>query len=278
MHLTSVDLPAPLSPTSAVTSPACAVKSTSRRTCTGPKLLLMPRSSSRGAALAVTVPPSSPRWVTPVPAPGIRRGTGTGIFPLSADAGSGALGGVGAGAQVSLCHVAVGHDVLDVVLVDRDRRLQFGLDLLLAGGVVDAAVDARVLPLGQRDGQRGGGVGLLLDRLVDGHALVTVEDVLQALDGRVLPGHRYLAVEAVLLQYRDHRVGHAVVGDEHTLDVLVGGQHLLEDRAGLGVVPVRYRLVRALDERAVGVLRVEHRVVPLREERGVVVGRRSVQL
>src|SRR5213078_3300496 len=103
MHLTSVDLPAPLSPTSAVTSPACAVKSTSRRTCTGPKLLLMPRSSSRGAALAVTV---SPRWVTPVPAPGIRRGTGTGIYPLSADAGSGALGGVGAGAQVSLGHVA----------------------------------------------------------------------------------------------------------------------------------------------------------------------------
>ena len=39
----------------------------------------------------------------------------------SADAGSGALGGVGAGAQVGLGDVAVGDDVLDVGLVDRLR-------------------------------------------------------------------------------------------------------------------------------------------------------------
>src|SRR5215213_8566471 len=53
MHLTNVDLPAPLSPTSAVTSPGYAEKLTSRRTCTGPKLLSIPRTSSRGVA-AVT--------------------------------------------------------------------------------------------------------------------------------------------------------------------------------------------------------------------------------
>src|SRR5213075_3240167 len=140
MHLTSVDLPAPLSPTSAVTSPACAVKSTSRRTCTGPKLLLMPRSSSRGAA--VTGAPHV--GVTPVPASGTCRDAGTGICPRSADAGRGALGGVVAGAQVGLGHETVGHDVLDIVLVDDDRRLQVSLDGLLAGGVGEAVVDRRV--------------------------------------------------------------------------------------------------------------------------------------
>jgi hypothetical protein len=39
-HLTSVDLPAPLSPTSAVTSPARTDRSTSCSTWTAPKLLL----------------------------------------------------------------------------------------------------------------------------------------------------------------------------------------------------------------------------------------------
>src|SRR5256885_14789314 len=54
-HLTSVDFPAPLSPTSAVTSPVYAVKSTSRSTCTAPKLLLIRRSSSNGVGIR---PPS----------------------------------------------------------------------------------------------------------------------------------------------------------------------------------------------------------------------------
>ena len=39
MHFTTVDFPAPLSPTSAVTSPGYTWKSTSWRTWTGPKLL-----------------------------------------------------------------------------------------------------------------------------------------------------------------------------------------------------------------------------------------------
>src|SRR5512139_3179318 len=45
MHLIRVVLPAPLSPTSAVTSPALTVKSTSCSTWTGPKLLFTPVSS-----------------------------------------------------------------------------------------------------------------------------------------------------------------------------------------------------------------------------------------
>src|SRR5262245_21417661 len=53
----SVVFPAPLSPTSAVTSPARATKSTDCRTCTGPNDLSMPRNSSAGGeaeACAVT--------------------------------------------------------------------------------------------------------------------------------------------------------------------------------------------------------------------------------
>src|SRR5262245_7291226 len=50
-HLISVDLPAPLSPTSAITSPRCTAKSTSVSACTDPNDLDTPRSSSRGASL-----------------------------------------------------------------------------------------------------------------------------------------------------------------------------------------------------------------------------------
>src|SRR5919199_3083669 len=53
-HLISVDLPAPLSPTSAMTSPARTSKSASRSACTEPKLLEIFRSSSVGASGAFT--------------------------------------------------------------------------------------------------------------------------------------------------------------------------------------------------------------------------------
>src|SRR4051794_5459399 len=47
--LTSVDLPAPLSPTTATTSPEWTSKSTSLSAWTGPKLLLTPVRESTGA-------------------------------------------------------------------------------------------------------------------------------------------------------------------------------------------------------------------------------------
>src|SRR5438309_105323 len=56
MHLTRVDLPAPLSPTSAVTSPARTAKSTSWRTCTGPKLLFTPWISRMGSPMNRRLP------------------------------------------------------------------------------------------------------------------------------------------------------------------------------------------------------------------------------
>ncbi len=53
-----------------------------------------------------------------------------------------------------------------------------------------AARGAGRVALGQRDGERGCRVGLLLDRLVDGHALRAEQHALQALVGRVLTGRR----------------------------------------------------------------------------------------
>src|SRR6478736_6356492 len=50
MHLISVDLPAPLSPTRAITSPARTSKSTLSSAVTGPKLFERPRVSSTGIA------------------------------------------------------------------------------------------------------------------------------------------------------------------------------------------------------------------------------------
>src|SRR5215475_12002943 len=155
MHLTSVDLPAPLSPTRAVTSPARAVKSTLRRTCTGPKLLSSPRSSSRGVALTswcscrTGVAGRPVGLPAPVPAPRVDATPGRALVPVSmdvlADSGGGALGGVVAGAQVGLGDVPVSHDVLDVVLVDRDRVGEHGRDVLVQRGVLDGLLRGRLL-------------------------------------------------------------------------------------------------------------------------------------
>src|SRR5438034_3053694 len=53
-HLISVDLPAPLSPTSAITSPSRTSKFTPSSACTAPKLFDTSRSSSVGAAVSFT--------------------------------------------------------------------------------------------------------------------------------------------------------------------------------------------------------------------------------
>src|SRR6266487_4542680 len=53
-HLISVDLPAPLSPTSAITSPGRTSKSASARACTGPNAFETPRSSRIGVSVSAT--------------------------------------------------------------------------------------------------------------------------------------------------------------------------------------------------------------------------------
>src|SRR5215212_8773730 len=56
MHLMSVDLPAPLSPTRAMTSPGATWKSTSKRACTAPKLFETPCSSRTGVSVTLKAP------------------------------------------------------------------------------------------------------------------------------------------------------------------------------------------------------------------------------
>src|SRR4051794_7810849 len=64
MHFTSVDLPAPLSPTSAVTSPGVTAKSTLCRTSTAPKLLLIPRIWRIGSVATVRFSRGGGVWVS----------------------------------------------------------------------------------------------------------------------------------------------------------------------------------------------------------------------
>src|SRR5712692_6421123 len=68
MVLTSVDLPAPLSPTKPTTSAGRTSKSTSLSACTGPNRLLTPFSCSRGAFAFMSVPFRS--WGSTGAAPG----------------------------------------------------------------------------------------------------------------------------------------------------------------------------------------------------------------
>src|SRR3954451_4980017 len=113
MTLTSVDLPAPLSPTRPTTSSALTPKPTSSSAWTAPKRLLTPRRSSSGAvAVAVALMPGIPSGRQPE-----RR----------------AVALVRARADLRGRPEAVLDDgVLDVVLGDRDRLEDHRGDVLLA--------------------------------------------------------------------------------------------------------------------------------------------------
>src|SRR6185369_9382105 len=285
MHFTSVDLPAPLSPTSEVTSPALAAKSTSFRTCTGPKLLFTPRSSRTGVPAGGGFSVMSLlawAWAWPVVGPrqrqvkhprrivGVMRTTGKReavrgwaratthgrsrhnhiwlSFTVRLDTGLRAQLGELAGAELGLGVVAVVDDRLHVGLGDGDRLQQHRRHVPVARRVVARLRRVALLTLRQADRESRPGVGLLLDGLVHGHALVAVEDVLQTGDGGVLAGDRHLPVEPVLRQNRERRATETVIRRQHTANLRLLGQHLLEDRPGLLVVPLGNRLFRALDE------------------------------
>src|SRR6476659_3367009 len=148
MVLTSVDLPAPLSPTSATTSPARTSSSMSFSACTAPNLLdtpVMDRTVSvaAGEVVVVMVPSSAQA----------RGGTGLGEV-ARADGGD-------------RVDAVLDDGVLDVGLGHGHRREQRGRDVLVGG------LRLRLLAVGQRHRRVGGVGGLGLDRLVDGHGLVT---------------------------------------------------------------------------------------------------------
>src|SRR5918999_5521937 len=125
MHLISVDLPAPLSPTSAMTSPWDTWKSTSNSAWTAPKLLETPTSSRTGVSVTFVSPPS------PTADPGAPRAGRPRDSLLKADLL--ALGRDLAGADVlHLGEVRLAGVLRDVVLGDRhgleqDRRDVLGL-------------------------------------------------------------------------------------------------------------------------------------------------------
>src|SRR4051794_26057005 len=279
-HFTRVDLPAPLSPTSAVTSPGYTSKSTSCRTWTGPKLLLSRRAVRIGS---VTVPPLPGRSRFGAGWSGRRRGrpgrdpaahaqTSTLRAGLLLDVQIRA-GGLDALADLSLRQGTGVDHVGDIRLGDDLRRQEQRLDLVVGRLRVSEvgqlhACGGRVFAGDQSDRELGGGVGLELDVLEDRHALLSVDDVLQTHGAGVLTGDGDLAVETVGLEDPDHGVGDVVVRREHAVDLATGrGQRLVERGCGVGDEPALHGLLG--DD--VGVAAVEHLVGALLEQHGVVV-------
>src|SRR4051812_745457 len=166
--LIRVDLPAPLSPTRAATSPAPTSKSTSVSARTAPKLLLTPFSSSRGCfdPTACCVAVASVTSLLP-----LRCGPLCSLSTSLLHAVLLARRLERARADLARLPEAVLDDgVLDVVSGDRDGLQQDRGDLLLA--VVGLAVDEAArggLALDQGHGERRRVLGLGLDRLVHGH-------------------------------------------------------------------------------------------------------------
>src|SRR5215212_9802984 len=261
MHLISVDLPAPLSPTSAMTSPERTSKSTSVSASTWPKLLETLRASSVGAVSAVGV--------------GVVSATASVTSARPPWGGGGAHRSAPAGWLVLLA-VLLELAATDVaLLVDVLRRVDVRGRLL---GLVRHRPRRPRLVAGQEglcrpDGFGGEQTGVLPNR----HRLPAGDDVLHALLRRVLTGERD-RLQLLRLQRGDDGAGEAVVRGCDGVDLVSGpDEHLLEDRPCLLVVPAGDELVRALLEGAVLEQRVEDRVVPALEEIRVVVGRAAVQ-
>src|SRR5205085_4847983 len=266
-HLMSVDLPAPLSPTRAMTSPSRTSKSTSWSACTDPKLLETKRSSSVGEAVSFT---------------GVFYHGGLSPFPQRAETGTVPTSVLLLLAELRVLAVtdlaALQEAFLEEQLVVRlrhpDRRQQ---DRLRAADLAVHAGD--LLALDDRHCGSCRGLRLLADRLVDGPALPAGEDELHVGRRRVLAGERD-RLQAVGLERRDHGAGETVVRGQRPVDlVAVPSQDLVEDLPTLDWIPVR-PLVAAgrLLERALAVQRAQDRVVALLEELRVVVLDVAVQL
>src|SRR3954452_5191239 len=252
--LIRVDLPAPLSPTSAVTLPASTLMFTPLSTSTGPKLLRMSRSSMIGTATGRSSPvhrglPVRQRLLVVAGTGRVdadrvardRRPPGCPVVLLDAllraerrDVALADVGDVG---------VPVVEDLLHVVGGDDDRRLG---DERRA--VVGLLVHAGLVPVQQLDGEVGRGLRLELERLVDRAGLLAEQDVLQGGGAGVLAADRHRL--AVLVEHRDDARGVGVVGRPDGVDVAAErGVGLLEERAGLGAVPGGLGLERRLDPR-----------------------------
>src|SRR5690349_21765942 len=188
MHLMSVDLPAPLSPTSAITSPARTSKSTSVSACTDPKVFDRSRISRSGVSVTCGLRPA-------VEAPG---GASTAEVRLLA------VLPVLPRAHVAALQELVLEEPRVVRLRDRDHRDHERRLLLRA--VRPRRVGLGLLPVEEGDSRCGGRVRLVGHVLVDGVRLPSRDDVLDTLDRRVLPAERD-RLEALRLQRGDDGSG-----------------------------------------------------------------------
>src|SRR3954453_19620308 len=150
MHLMSVDLPAPLSPTSAITSPLFTSMSTPLSACTEPNDLVRFRSSRSGVSV-------------------ITSGRVGGAPKDASNAGSRemllAVLRVRADAHVALLQELVREESLVVRLRDPDDRERNGR--LVPRAVLARGGRLRLLAFEKRDGCRGSGVHLVRHVLVD---------------------------------------------------------------------------------------------------------------
>src|SRR5919198_2828988 len=234
-HLISVDFPAPLSPTRAITSPSRTSKSTSVSASTEPNDLEIPRISRSGLSLTVPVFPNTnepveaperapPHWLT------------NRLLAELCEL---------ADADVALLDELVLEEPLVVLLRDRDDRQLDGR--LFQAAVLAEAVDAGDLLLVRQQGfdRLDRCIDLAWHVLVDGHRLPARDDVLHPLNGRILPrqGDR---LQVMRLQARDDRTGDVVVRRDCAVDLVARlEQHLLEDRLRVRRQPERDELLRA---------------------------------
>src|SRR3954466_14799101 len=217
--LISVDLPAPLSPTSAITAPLGPWKSTSVSGWTEPNRFVTPRSSRIDVGVALTGR-FVPRWGRSDERPPPQALLLAVLLVLAA-------------ADLALLQEAFREEELVVLLRDPDGLQQDRLR------PADVAVDARDL-LALDDCDRGcrGCIRLGTDRLVDGAALPAGEDELDAGRRRILAGQRD-RLEAVGLQRGDHGARETVVRGDRRVDlVAVTSEHLVEDLATLDGAPL----------------------------------------
>src|SRR5437899_2953849 len=142
---TSVDLPAPLSPTRPTTSPAWTSRSTPSRACTAPNRLLTPRRES-SAPFAFIWRPFLSHFL---PRGGAGRLEGRPARRLLLHSGRLARRRVGVRADLSHGPEVVLHDrVLDVGLRDRNRSEDHGRDARTqAGGLLVYQARRRLLAL-----------------------------------------------------------------------------------------------------------------------------------
>src|SRR6266567_2262516 len=177
--LMSVLLPAPLSPTIAVTWPTGMSRSMAVKARTGPKFLPMSASRSSGWAPSCPLASWAPAW-----------SPAAGAWTCSVSCACAAWSDSGADAELGGLNELVGDDGRAHVgrgdpLRREQHRRHRGAVLRVARRAVHQGA-RRGLASPQEHGQRHGGLRLQVDRLVDGAALVAGQDVLQPDGARVL--------------------------------------------------------------------------------------------